>query len=336
MTALVVTGAAGWLGLNIIDRLVRDEYAGPIAVLARTREEARAISEVAGDLALRIEIGDVGDESVLRRLLDDAAARSVIHAAGIIHPRAIGDLQKVNVEGTATMARCARDAGVARFVHISSNSPFGTNSGPNDYFRENEPYRPYLGYGESKMRAEIAVRESGIPAVILRPLWFYGPFQPERQATFFTMVRTGRFPIFGGGDNRRSLTYVPELAQAALAAAGGAAPDGSAWWIADSRSYSMLEIVEAVRVALELEGNRPKESTVRMPGLVSAVAQGADRLLQKAGRYNAQIHVLGELGQTIAADATAARAEFGLDPRSDLVRGMRDSIAWCRSRGIEI
>ena len=56
---------------------------------------------------------------------------------------------------------------------------------------------PYLGYGRSKKDAEIAVLNAvgkGLNAVMVRPPWFYGPHQPARQTTFFTMVKNGEVP----------------------------------------------------------------------------------------------------------------------------------------------
>ena len=101
-------------------------------------------------------------------------------------------------------------------MHVSSNSPFGTNAHRTDTFRNDEPYHPYYGYGRSKMQAELHVAEAvaaGLDAVIVRPPWFYGPFQPARQTTFFRMVRTGRFPVIGDGRQRRSMVYVDNLVQ---------------------------------------------------------------------------------------------------------------------------
>ena len=60
--------------------------------------------------------------------------------------------------------------------------------------------------------------ERGLDAVIVRPPWFYGPHQPPRQTTFFRMVRTGRFPVIGDGEQRRSMVYVDNLVDGVLAA----------------------------------------------------------------------------------------------------------------------
>ena len=64
-------------------------------------------------------------------------------------------------------------------------------------FRQHEPYRPYLGYGDSKMRAEQEVRaahERGdVPTVVVRPPWFYGPWQPR--AADPLLLDGGRGPV---------------------------------------------------------------------------------------------------------------------------------------------
>ncbi len=55
--------------------------------------------------------------------------------------------------------------------------------------------------------------ERGLDVVIVRPPWFYGPHQPARQTTFFTLVRTGQFPVLGDGGQRRSMVFVDNLVQ---------------------------------------------------------------------------------------------------------------------------
>ena len=79
----------------------------------------------------------------------------------------------------------ARRSGAARFVHVSSNSPFGVNASPDEVFTEDSPYDPYLGYGLSKYEAEQLVQRAhdrgDVPTVMVRAPWFYGPYQPPRQ-----------------------------------------------------------------------------------------------------------------------------------------------------------
>ena len=87
------------------------------------------------------------------------------------------------------------------------------------------------------MRAELEVRAAhdrgDVPTVIVRPPWFYGPWQPERQTTFFSLVAAGRFPVPGDGSQRRSMVYVDNLVQGVALAERHPAAAGQAFWVAD-------------------------------------------------------------------------------------------------------
>jgi nucleoside-diphosphate-sugar epimerase len=224
-------------------------------------------------------------------------------------------------------------------VHVSSNSPFGANPDCTDVFRNDEPYAPALGYGRSKLLAELRLLDevaAGLDAVIVRPPWFYGPHQPARQTEFLRLVRRGRFPIVGGGRQRRSMVYVGDLVEGTVRAELVDCPPGRAWWIADSRPYELDEIVTAVGDALRAAGLDVARRQLRVPAMVSRVAAVADAALQRRHRYVPQLHVLGELGTTIACDISVARRELGYRPSVGLVEGMRRSVAWCLAEGIEL
>ena len=335
---IVVTGAAGWLGRALLDRLDTASPDHPLVVaLVRTADEAATVAAVAP--RAQVEVADVTDPDTLARAMSSASGvTDLVHTAGVIHPTRFAEFDAVNHQGTRNLLTAAA-SGVRRLVHVSSNSPFGTNPTPRDTFGEHEPYHPYLGYGRSKMAAEIAVTEAvetGLDAVIVRPPWFYGPFQPVRQTTFFSMVRAGRFPVFGAGDQRRSMVYVHNLVDGVLAALHTAGIAGRAYWIADEHPYAVTEIVGAVREALEANGLACRDRTLRLPVVVARTAERVDRLLQARGRYQQQVHVLGEMGHSIAVDIAAARRDLGYEPRVALAEGMRTSVAWCLEQGYEL
>ena len=258
----------------------------------------------------------------------------------MIHPRRVDEFEEVNARGTANVLDAALAAGVRRVVHVSSNSPFGANSHRLDVFRDDEPYSPQGGYGRSKMRAELHVADAvatGLDAVIVRPPWFYGPFQPDRQTAFLRMVRRGRFPVIGDGRQRRSMVYVDNLVEGIVAAELTSTPPGRAWWIADAEPYELADIVATVgQRALSAEGLEVTPNRVRVPAAVSRLAVSADELIQRIGRYVAPLHVLGELGTTIACDISVARDELGYRPEIGLEEGMRSSVRWCLDQGIEL
>jgi nucleoside-diphosphate-sugar epimerase len=337
----VVTGATGWLGRALLHSFAeaggRHHRTGPIRSLVHDAAEA---GSVAGLRGVEVVVGDVTRSSTLGPLFDGLRGTvDVIHTAGVIHPRRTDEFEEVNGRGTANVLAAARAAGVRRVVHVSSNSPFGTNPHPADRFRNDEPFDPYYGYGRSKLRAELHVGRAvaaGLDAVIVRPPWFYGPFQPARQTTFFTMVRTGRFPVIGRGEQRRSMVYVDNLVQGIVAAELTPTEPGRAWWIADARPYPLVEIVETVGRALRDEGYEVTPNRLRLPAVVGRLAERADALIQRGGRYVQQVHVLGELDKTIACDIGAATAELGYVPEVDLAEGMRRSVRWCREQGLQL
>jgi nucleoside-diphosphate-sugar epimerase len=330
----VVTGAAGWLGQNLVRALAGQRER--VRCLVQSPEEAPRLEIL--DRNIDVVVGDVRDPVALDRLLEGAGGASVFHAAAVIHPtKQTRDLFDVNVGGTQLALDRARRAAAGRFLHVSSNSPFGANASPDDRFTEDSPYRPYLAYGRSKMEAEQLVQRShdrgDVPCVILRVPWFYGPHQPPRQSRFFSAIRRGRFPLVGEGRQRRSMAYTGNVVDGLLRAEASEGAAGRAYWIADAEPYELRHIIATVRSALEAEG-LPVSGEVRsVPVAASELAARLDALVQARGRYVQALHVFGELKDTIACDISRARAELGYEPAVGLLEGMRTSIRWCLARG---
>src|SRR5919106_2579492 len=333
----VVTGAGGWLGQNLV------------RTLAPARERVRCLVHADGEAPL-LEVvaptvetvaGDVRDPATVDRLFDGIGPATVFHAAGVIHPEGrTRELFDVNVGGTQLVLDRSRRGGISRFVHVSSNSPFGANPTPDERFTEDSPYNPYLAYGQSKMEAEQLVERShdrgDVKSVIVRAPWFYGPFQPARQTRFFSTVRRGMFPIPGPGTNRRSLAYTGNLVHGLLRAEVADAAPGGSYWVADAEPYELNEVIQGVRDALEAEGLPVSQRQPHLPAIVGNTAAALDAFLQGRGLYVQALHVLGELKDTIACDISKARADLAYDPATGLVEGMRASVRWCLERGERI
>jgi nucleoside-diphosphate-sugar epimerase len=331
----VVTGAGGWLGAALTSARAGRRERLRLNVLREDEGERLAA------LAPHAEIvaGDLACAGTAERLLEGAGGADVLHAAGVIHPPTVADFERVNVGGIRAVLEASRAAGVRRLVHVSSNSPFGFNPMPEDVFRAEEPYHPYMGYGRSKMLAEqlvLAAHGNGLETTVVRPPWFYGPHQPPRQSRFFTAVRTGRFPLVGDGRNRRSMVHVDNLVDGLVRAELTTSAAGRAYWIADRRPYPMREVIETVQEALRLEGFDVAGRVPRLPRLAATLAERLDGLLQARGRYVQELHVMGEMDKTIACSIERAERELGYNPRIELLDGMRDAIRWCRAQGIEL
>jgi nucleoside-diphosphate-sugar epimerase len=335
---VVVTGAAGWLGQNLVRALAPERRR--VRALVLGAEEAPLL-EMAGP-SVEVVVGDVRDPVVVDALFDDVAGATVVHAAGVIHPAGrTRPFFDVNVGGTQLVLDRARRAGAGRFVHISSNSPFGANARPTDRFTEDSPTNPYMGYGKSKLEAESlvvrAAEQGDVDAVLLRPPWFYGPWGPGRQAQFLGAIRKGRFPLVGDGRQQRSMIHTANLVDACLCAEVATDVTGRAFWVADAEPYELRAVWAGIREALAAEGLPVARRTVpALPRLAAGMATRLDAALQGADRYVQPLHVLGELKDTIACDISGARLALGYEPHVDLVEGMRRAIRWHRDRGDQL
>lgn len=345
----LVTGGSGWLGQRLLLALTRGLPDLPELAAAQGDLRIRCLLPASEEPAtlrachpgIEVQRGDLRDPEALAAFCAGAAGATLFHCAGLIHPtRRTRELFEVNVSGTRRLLEAAEAAEVARAVVVSSNSPLGANPSRSHRFDERSPYAPYMSYGRSKMEMEreaLAVHARGRLAVVLvRAPWFYGPGQPARQTTFFTMIRKGTVPIVGDGQNLRSMAYVDNLCQGLLLCGRRPQAAGEIYWIADRRPYSMNEIVDTIeRLMAEEFGRRVAGRRLRLPGLVADLARIADGAIQAGGFYHQRLHVLSEMNQTIACSIAKAETSLGYDPRVELEEGMRRSLAWCVEQGIE-
>jgi len=343
---VLVTGAPGWLGSRLVTVLQRGlaerpDLAPPAAPGSPGLRCLVAPGVDAASLAapgVELVRGDLRDPAAAARLCAGAAGATLFHVAGVIHPRRrTRELFEVNAEGTRHVLDAAEREGVRRVVVVSSNSPVGVRRPGSPLLDEDSPCIPYLAYGASKRRAEEAARElharGRVETVIVRLPWFYGPGHLDRQQRMFEMIRLGRFPVLGDGRQRRSMVYVDNACQGLLLAAATPSAAGRTYWIADERPYPFAEIVETIADVLAKDfGIAVSPRRLRVPAAAGRLAELADRALQAAGLYVAELHVLGELDKEIACSVARARAELGYAPRWALREGMREAIAWCRAQ----
>jgi nucleoside-diphosphate-sugar epimerase len=349
MSMLLITGAPGWLGTRLVRALL---YGSPDGQSTHEQSDRRRIrclvlpdadiSEFGPSEWLEIVRGDLRNPEAAKAFCRGAQGATLFHCAGIIHPsRFIRELKEVNVDGTQHLLRAAEEAGVRRAIVVSSNSVAGMNPRRDHRFDEASPYNPDMGYGRSKMLMEQVVHDvqsrGKVETVTVRGTWFYGPGQPERQTTFFRMIKNGTVPIFGDGGNLRSLTYVDSLSQAMLLAAETPAANGQIYWVADSRPYSMKEIVDTVEKLMEEEfGVRVSHRRLKLPLAAAEVAHFTDVLIQNLGFYDPRVHVLSQMDKTIACSIEKAQRELGYAPAVELEEGMRRSLAWLTKQHIVV
>lgn len=229
MSGVLVTGAAGFIGSHLVDRLLSEgrEVVGVDAFTgyySRRRKE-RNLESAAGKDGFRLVEGDLLglDLDELLRGVD-----GVVHLAGEPGVRRSwgGALQKYlerNVVSTERLLEAAWKNDTPRFVYASSSSIYGSDPGhPVD---EEHPKRPTSPYGLSKLAAEeliqLYIRERGVPGTILRYFTVYGPRQRPEMAVsrfIFAALRGRPVDVFGDGEQARDMTYVSDAVEATVAA----------------------------------------------------------------------------------------------------------------------
>jgi len=338
----LVTGAPGWLGTRFVEVLANAN--DPLQEFSAHQNRKVRVLVLPGmstaSLPQRQNVelveGSVLDPASLERAMQ--GVETVFHLVGIIHPKKIQQLFDINTTGTKNMLAAAANAGVKRFVFVSSNSAAGVNVNNETLMKESDPPRPYMTYGRSKLEAEEAMlqyhKEGKMEVVIIRPCWFYGPGngQPERQLRFFRMIQKGNPILFGNGKNLRSMSYLDNTIQGLLLCEKVEKANGQIYWIADEKPYSSLEIYQTIA---GLFGTTLKPRMV--PGLASFICRQVDTVLQAMNMYITEFHVAGEMNLPIACDVSKAKQELGYKPSVSLEEGMKRSIEWARKyQGLEI
>lgn len=342
MTNFFITGANGWLGRKLLEYIIEEKNKLNVApkninVLCLPSDDVSFLQQS----GVNVFFGDIREVESVKNFLKESAGGLVIHLSGIIHPKIrTSDFFDVNYLGTKHLIETAAKFDARKLILMSSNSPIGCNKSnkDEDIFTEDSPFNPYMKYGESKFMMEQFARDfmrhnQNPKITIIRAPWFYGPYQPERQTVFFKMIRDGKFPIVGDGNNKRSMVYTENLAQGIILAAFSDKADNEVYWIADSKPYSMNEIVETVREVMEKEFNiKCKKSSLKLPSITSDLAFIADNIFQKSGFYQQKIHVLSEMNKNIFCSVKKAQDQLGYSPKFNLYSGMKESIGWCISK----
>ena len=204
---ICITGATGFVGSHAARRLA--EAGHDLRLLTRASSDLSAVDGIDYERVL----GDLGDGSGLADACRDVDA--VVHVAGLTGSADPARFHRVNAQGTEALTVAARQAGVRRFLYISSLAALGPSALPEDPM--STPH-PVSDYGRSKLEGErLAVEARGDMALeVLRPPAVYGP-RDSGLLPFFKMAKRRYITRLGDGRRRVSMIYGPDLADAIAA-----------------------------------------------------------------------------------------------------------------------
>jgi nucleoside-diphosphate-sugar epimerase len=246
---ILVTGGAGYVGSNLVPKLLAAGYRVTVLDLCIYGDV------LAAHPGLRIVTGDLRNPEHVADALQGCDA--VIHLACISNDPSF-DLdptlgRSINYDCFRPLVRASKDAGVLRFIYASSSSVYGIKNAPDVH--EDLPLEPLTDYSKYKAMCEdvlMAEREPGFVTVILRPATVCG-YAPRLRLDLTVNILTnlainnGRITVFGGAQFRPNL-HVEDMTDlyAMLLEAPDAAVDGKVW-NAGYHNLKVMEIAEKVR-----------------------------------------------------------------------------------------
>lgn len=235
----LVTGASGFVGGRLLAALGRE---GDVRALVRRVDAMPGAA-----------VGDLLDPASLRAACE--GVECVFHCAGYAHAFSSSDPDthwRVNFEGTRNLANAAGQAGVKRFVFLSSVKAMAEPD--EECVDEDWPGEPTTPYGRAKRAAEEVVLEAGakygMHVASLRLAMVYGRGGRGNLERMARGIRAGWFPPLPETGNRRSLVHVDDVVAAMRLAAQAPAANGRTYIVADPKSYSGREIYDAIRRVL--------------------------------------------------------------------------------------
>ena len=250
-----VVGGAGFIGSNLCEALADTDVRLRIIDDYSTGKREN-IASLVGRPNVEILEADIADPKACRAAVKDVQLLLDLACLGVRHsiPHPERNFQ-VNADATLRLLLAAREAGVARFVYVSSSEAYGTAlRTPMD---EDHPTYPMTVYGAGKLAGEALTRAFhrtyGFPTVVLRPFNTYGPKSHHEGDSgevipkFIVRVMNGLPPIiFGDPTNARDFTYVSDTVRGILDAAACDALVGETLNIAYGRLRTVAEVAEIV------------------------------------------------------------------------------------------
>jgi UDP-glucose 4-epimerase len=237
---VLVTGSDGFIGRHLVPYLVTRGYQVIAASrLAATFEDPNIIGARLPDLSQPFDW-----EPLLRH------CDVVIHLAGIAHKFAVDELyDRINHQATAELSVAASRCGIKHLILISSIAAQSGSFSASE-LTEDDPPKPNNAYGRSKLAAERAVRASGVPFTILRPVVIYGK---GAKGNFAVVDKISRLPIplpFGALTARRSVLSIENFNSAIETVLSNPRARNETFIISDPTPVTVADLIGRYRNSL--------------------------------------------------------------------------------------
>jgi oxidoreductase len=324
--ACLVTGATGFIGGHLAERLVREGHR--VRCLVRSSSDTSLLERLDVERA----VGDLTNAPSLPGAVE--GCRYVLHCGAMVSDWATAEeIARVNVGGTRALLAASAAASVRRFVHFSTTDVYGYPGGA----AIDETYattRFSNWYAQTKRDAEAEVRRAELDAVVLRPATVYGPRSTEVVGEIAKALRGGHMLLVDGGQPVAGLCYVDNLVDAAILALRREAAPGQAFNVTDGLDVTWKRFTDDLAAGL---GCSPARWSVPYPvaiGLGFALEHGYRLLRRTTGLTTPPLlsrQAVHVLGRNQDFSSRKAREVLGWEPRVEYPAGLEHTLAWLRA-----
>lgn len=320
----LITGATGFIGGHIAEACV--DRGWQVVAIARPTSDAALLDKI-GATVLR---GELSDPSLIHRAMEEVDV--VVHCAGKVgNWGPVEEYRPLNVEALRNLLDASKGHALSRFVHISS---LGVYAAKNHYGTDESgplPKRHRDSYSQTKVEAEeVAMKyyhDYGVPVVILRPGFVYGPREKAVLPRMIEGLRQGTIRYPGGGRGALNTIFIRNLVEGVFLAIDQTQAVGQIYNLTDGEFVSKRRFVEAVADAFDL----PHPHLTPPFWLAKAVTWCCEGIAKMRGakespRFN--FTALKFLGMNLDFSIEKAKRELGYRPKVNFADAISETLDW--------
>jgi nucleoside-diphosphate-sugar epimerase len=327
----LITGATGFVGGHLAEACVRREQT--LSAIVRPSSNTIELEKVGAIL----HRGELSDPYVVQHAVNDADV--IVHCAAKVGDWGpIDEYRQVNVEALRVLLEACKGQGLSRFIHLSSLGVYEARHHDGTDETEALPKRHRDSYSQSKVEAEQLAqhyyKEFGVPVVILRPGFIYGPRDRTVMPRIIDGLRQGRLRYPGGGMRALNTIFVANLVDAVFLAVDKDKAVGEVYNLTDGELVSKRKFIETVADAMGLP------HPTRKPPLWLAwiVTWFAEQLAHLRGTTEAPLFNFARLkfmGYNLDFSIEKAMNELDYRPRVNFEEAISETMVWYKKHYAE-
>lgn len=330
MAHYLVTGATGFLGAHVAEACIRRGHT--VCTIARATSNTSRLEK----LGVTIHRGDLADPAVVTRALDGVAV--VVHCAAKVGDWGpVEEYRAINVDALRHMLDACKGRPLQRFVHISSLGVYAARHHHGTDETEPLPEQHMDGYTQTKVESEKLVldvyTQHGIPVVVLRPGFIYGPLDRTVLPKLVDNLRRGKVKYLGSSESLMNTIHVGNLVDAIFLAVEKPEAIGQVFNLTDGEAVTKRRFMETICAALDIKPPPLRAVPLWLAKLVASLMEWKAR---RSGAKEAPMLTQARikfLGLNLDYSIEKAKRVLGYRPRVIFEEGMRATMAWYQQQG---